>query len=654
MDHVVARIARLLLTALVCGLFAAASASGATFTVNTTDDLNAGQCLTTCSLRDAIALASSSPDPEDTVVVPGGTYTLSLGELSPSGPELTIRGAGARTTIIDAAGASRVFNVGTFVATIQDLTITGGLTQLADGGRGFPADGGGILAMGGELTLERVAVVGNTAQLNGGGIAAPPENDPAAHVTIRDSLVAQNQVTGGAGEGQGGGIYVSGALTVLNSTVTGNAATNPGINRGGGIAAMVSTSSRATTVSLTNTTIARNTVDGVLPGSFGGGFASEGIASEIPVSLTATNTIIAGNTVGDSVQDCAFTNTTAGSENNLSSDATCEFTDEGSLPGTDPLLGPLADNGGDTDTLALLGASPAIDAGIAAGCPAADQRGVDRPQGPACDIGAFERVSAADLSLTKTAPASVTAGATIAYALTATNAGPDTATGVQITDTLPAQTTLASAAGATCAGAPLVCTLPDLAPGASATVTLTVTTAQPGELTNTATVTGSRTDPDTANNSASATTQVVAGAVAPEPDVPASAADLVLRQSGSSKRLKTGAPVVFSVRVRNAGPDAATATVVRVQLSKRLRLRSARFAQSGCARTGNVVRCRVGRLGSGRTATIRVSATGRRAGRAISRASVRAAQADPRTANNGATTRVTVVRRPVVAPDFTG
>ena len=56
----------------------------------------------------------------------------------------------------------------------------------------------------------------------------------------------------------------------------------------------------------------------------------------------------------------------------------------------DPLLGPLQDNGGPTQTHALLAGSPAIDAALLANCPATDQRGVSRPQGPGCDIGAFE------------------------------------------------------------------------------------------------------------------------------------------------------------------------------------------------------------------------------------------------------------------------
>jgi hypothetical protein len=75
---------------------------------------------------------------------------------------------------------------------------------------------------------------------------------------------------------------------------------------------------------------------------------------------------------------------------NLSSDDTCAFTNVGSMNNTDPKLGPLADNGGPTLTMALLPGSPAIDAGNTSLAPATDQRGVPRPFSLAADIGAFE------------------------------------------------------------------------------------------------------------------------------------------------------------------------------------------------------------------------------------------------------------------------
>jgi hypothetical protein len=75
---------------------------------------------------------------------------------------------------------------------------------------------------------------------------------------------------------------------------------------------------------------------------------------------------------------------------NLSSDVSAGFTLPSSHNSVDPLLGPLADNGGLTPTMALLPSSPAIDAGDSSACLPMDQRGVARPMGVACDIGAFE------------------------------------------------------------------------------------------------------------------------------------------------------------------------------------------------------------------------------------------------------------------------
>jgi hypothetical protein len=74
----------------------------------------------------------------------------------------------------------------------------------------------------------------------------------------------------------------------------------------------------------------------------------------------------------------------------VSSDASCAFTSIGSMNNTDPRLGPLANNGGPTLTMALLPGSPAIDAGNTSLAPATDQRGFSRPAGLAADIGAFE------------------------------------------------------------------------------------------------------------------------------------------------------------------------------------------------------------------------------------------------------------------------
>jgi hypothetical protein len=122
-----------------------------------------------------------------------------------------------------------------------------------------------------------------------------------------------------------------------------------------------------------------STFYGNISNNLGGGIYNEG-------ELTFTNTIIAASINGD----CRNVGTIhSDSTHNLIEDGSCQVANGSNISG-DPLLGTLADNGGPTLTHALLPGSPAIDAGSGAHCQAFDQRGIPRPQGAACDIGAFE------------------------------------------------------------------------------------------------------------------------------------------------------------------------------------------------------------------------------------------------------------------------
>jgi hypothetical protein len=105
-------------------------------------------------------------------------------------------------------------------------------------------------------------------------------------------------------------------------------------------------------------------------------------------SITLHNTIISNSPVGG---NCSGIMTSQGY--NLDSGNTCGLAGSTDLSNTDPKIGPLQDNGGPTFTHALLSGSPAIDQGDNTNCPATDQRGVSRPKGSSCDIGAYENDS---------------------------------------------------------------------------------------------------------------------------------------------------------------------------------------------------------------------------------------------------------------------
>jgi CSLREA domain-containing protein len=368
-------------------------AHAATFVVNSTADAvdanpGNGICASAtglCTLRAAIMEANALAG-HDTISLPAGTYTLTVqgagenasaaGDLDVTG-DLTINGAGATITIIDAAGIDRVFEVhpGATVD-IHAVTVRGG-------NPGVGVSGGGILNRG-SLALSDSIVTANTGGNFGGGIHNLGQMTLTA-VTVRTNATVGSNLSGGGGgifnegtldvdavtvngnttQGRGGGIYnLDQALALVNCTVSGNAALN-----GGGLF------NRAGVVQSTNNTIAFNTAS-----DNGGGLWSFG------GTTTLSNTIVSGNTAATPADNCAGVITSSG--HNLSSDASCAFPLGTDFNNTDPLLGPLANNDGPTETHALLLGSPASNA---ASCTVAnDQRGVFRPQGSACDIGAYE------------------------------------------------------------------------------------------------------------------------------------------------------------------------------------------------------------------------------------------------------------------------
>jgi len=453
----------MLLAAAICLCLETSMAT--TFVVNSTADAGDASpgddvCETAtgngvCTLRAAVQEAGAVTTP-NTIVVPPGTYNLStsaactymyvgnpaaitetMSALCIRG-NVTITGAGAGSTIIDAGGGAATGSVSFRAMVISaDATLslsgvtiqhgfgTGGLTIVGGGGiinegdltltnsvltlNVAAAAGGGGITNDGVLVMDSTTVSSNTAAANG-GTGGGLRNTGTA--TITASTFSLNSASGGGGI-YNGNVFTQSALNISTSTLSGN---NVQFS-GGGI-------SNDGAMTLTNVTVSGNT------GNAGAGiFQHSGPANLNSVtvafnhaqesaggvngSVTVRNTIIANNLADEfPLPDCSPDPSVSQGHNLIQHISGCTFSGNtaSDIYGQDPLLGALASNGGPTQTHALQAGSPALDAGDPStpgtggtSCPAGDQRGILRPQNAHCDIGAFERV--AGLSVTGILPA---------------------------------------------------------------------------------------------------------------------------------------------------------------------------------------------------------------------------------------------------------
>lgn len=405
-----------LLATMAIGVIDVTPVYAATLTVTTTvDELNTNG---NCSLREAIINANNNDQSGstdctagsgvDTIVVPAGTYVLSVGssgeDIAAGGDlditdsdALTINGDSAETTIIDANDIDRVFDVRSgAVVTFNDLTIPNGSAPTTGESDPGAYCGGGIrsvgsLGVGNTVTLNRCLVTSNqvTGSLpDGGGIYN--YGIDSGSMTINFSTVSDNT----SGDHAGGIYNASSNLYINNSTISGNTAGDDG----GGI---------RTSGDLENTTINDSTIADNTAGDEGGGIR---IGIHI---VTIKNSILADNTAATG-PDC-YTNspgddTVSLTYSLLENTNGCTLdTDSNNQKSVDPNLAALADNGGTTQTHALQSPSNAIDNGhtsnggtASGGCLDSssslvntDQRGGARAQGAnkgdnGCDIGAYE------------------------------------------------------------------------------------------------------------------------------------------------------------------------------------------------------------------------------------------------------------------------
>ena len=438
----------------------------AEITVDTADDeLNADG---DCSLREAIEGANTDSvvdgcvegSGKDTIKLPAGpSYVLTEAgagdDTNATGDldildDLIIEGEGSATTIISGDSADRVLHVLMDVdLDISDVTIRDGMT---DGqGAGLYNDGIGTVNLTdcvvtgniaesfggglnnddlGEMHITRCSITDNHTSVTGFGGGVTNDNDGT--MTITESVISDNtsiRFGGGVNNNSGGTMTITdstisnndaerqgagvnnnsdGMLTIWGSTINGNTA----VQKGGGVH---NNSSGSTTI--TNSTLSNNEAmdqGGGANNRAGGTLVIKsstivnntspdgaGLFASAAGATSVGNSIIANSTGDDCVDMGGFTSL----GHNIDSDGTCGLAAGGDQPSTDPLVELLADNGGLTETHALLAASPAIDTGDDADCPATDQRSEDRPVDgdndgdDSCDIGAYEAGTCGDGAL---------------------------------------------------------------------------------------------------------------------------------------------------------------------------------------------------------------------------------------------------------------
>ncbi len=362
--------------------FVPCAASAALYVPTKTADSADGACDADCSLREAVQAANAHAG-EDVILLHAGVYPLSLPgheDANASGDfdvldDLTVVGDGADRTFVDGRQHDRLFHVHAGVtAELADLTLRHGIA---------PGLGGAVLNAG-ALTIERSILSSNMSKP---GAAGPGSGGAVATSGAGSQLtIVASTLTNNDADRDGGALLLGGPATLRNVTIDGNDA----IANGGGV--YVAASARAV---LANVTIAGNTALGA-----GGGILAEstpfiGFAPEVSNTIVATNTAATG-------PDCAGGLDTSYSLFGTVAGCNGPSAANHDLVGVDPKLGRLQNDGGRTPVRPLTAgvpgaASPAIDAGNPAApgsaprsCEPTDQRGAQRPAGPACDIGAYE------------------------------------------------------------------------------------------------------------------------------------------------------------------------------------------------------------------------------------------------------------------------
>ena len=359
MDRARTKKLRVVAAAAICAAAAIFPAVGSAATISTTSLLDDSTANGNCTLREAIAAASTDAANDgcprgngvDTITLMPGTYELALGQLALDDPQndlTTIVGDGDGS-VIDGNSAQRIISASSPL-TVGAMELTGGDSSAASGAK----TGGAI-----DIT------------------------DAAAPLIIFRSTISDSVATGA-----GGGAASLGDITVVGSTITGNSVGGPGAS-GGGVDA-------AENLSVNASTIVDNSAIGGAGDGLGGGFQLSG-------TLTLRASIVDGNTSDGAPagRDCDRVGGGGASAGFNLLGTNCGLTlAGGDVTGQPHGLLALDDNGGPVQTRALGPTAAAVDTGpTGAACSGTDQRGMPRPQGTACDKGAYEYVACYELAV---------------------------------------------------------------------------------------------------------------------------------------------------------------------------------------------------------------------------------------------------------------
>ncbi|HEX4110120.1 MAG TPA: DUF11 domain-containing protein [Solirubrobacteraceae bacterium] len=548
---------------------AAADAAGGTSTINlvagSTYDLTIEVSDDPCNADSGelwVGPLCEDSNPGDvTIQVPGGTATIDGGGAS---------GLDLRDLEL---GPDETLTIDDVTITGGDANCSDGCDA---GDDGYYDDGGGIYNFGGTLMLNDDLVTNNASSDDGGGIAqdtalVQSEAQPRAAEPTSSTTIVGSTISGNTAAYAGGGIEneSDGPMTLLQDTISGNGTAS----EGGGFDDRGRADNTLTNDTIVDNTITQDSEPDFIQGGAGVEFAGGEGTDTVAFDTFAGNTVVdpdpqeaddqTVNIGVDNEVDTALTNDQVGAglaahqqeeestvelQNSIliggasdGPDYNCDpdsitdlggnlFNDSGSecgagagisdLISSDPLLGPLVVTVGPTATEVPANASPAVDAIMPANCTdttgaavTADQRGVIRPQGANCDIGAVE-VQQADMAVTSSAnPGSVAVGGQSTITDTVSDNGPSPGTNVVLSDPAAGYTIVsASASQGTCThtATTVACALGTIPVGAHVVVTIVVSGTSAGTVGATATVRADQKDPNPANNTAQTSLAITA------------------------------------------------------------------------------------------------------------------------------------------------